>query len=67
VLIVLMGFIASIGALLLHMLWGMNHDCTLIDENGNTIVGPWSCPTRDSDFPHDFVKAGFASYYMLVR
>ncbi|KAF9344662.1 hypothetical protein BGX34_005451 [Mortierella sp. NVP85] len=62
---ILAGFIISIGALLLHMVWGMNHDCTLIDENGNTIVGPWSCPTRDTDFPRDAVGAVFASYYMM--
>ncbi|KAK3815318.1 MAG: hypothetical protein J3Q66DRAFT_441454 [Benniella sp.] len=62
---ILASFIFSIGALLLHMLWGMNHDCTLIDENGNMSVGPWSCPPRDTAFPRDLVGATFASFNMM--
>jgi len=58
--------IFSFGVVILHMVWGVNHDCSSIDENGKTISGPWSCPTRDTDFPRDPYSASMASFFMMV-
>ncbi|KAK3823060.1 MAG: hypothetical protein J3Q66DRAFT_424618 [Benniella sp.] len=51
---------------LIHYYFAKNHDCTSIDENGNTVSGPWSCPTRDTDFPRNFWRVLSATFFLLM-
>ncbi|KAK3823062.1 MAG: hypothetical protein J3Q66DRAFT_437476 [Benniella sp.] len=44
----------------------INHDCISIDENGNTVSGPWFCPTRDTDVPRNLWGTLVAMFFMMV-
>ncbi|KAK3807818.1 MAG: hypothetical protein J3Q66DRAFT_406331 [Benniella sp.] len=65
VVFVLMLCIMSFAGGMLHLLRARTHDCISMDDNGNMILGPWSCPTRDTDFPLDPFDAFMASFYMM--
>jgi len=58
--------VAIVAGAIIHMVWAKNHDCVSIDVDGNSVSGPWSCPTRDSDFPRDPLGAIIATFFMMV-
>ncbi|KAK3823116.1 MAG: hypothetical protein J3Q66DRAFT_385581 [Benniella sp.] len=58
--------VAIFAGAIIHMVWAKNHDCVSIDVDGNSVSGPWSCPTRDSDFPRDPLGANIATFFMMV-
>jgi len=51
---------------LIHYFFAKNHDCISIDEDGNTVSGPWFCPTRDTDFPRDIWGALVTMFFVMV-
>ncbi|KAK3823112.1 MAG: hypothetical protein J3Q66DRAFT_330893 [Benniella sp.] len=65
ILIILLAYVLASAQTGIHIIHAVNHDCISIDENGNRVSGPWSCPKPDTKFPDDFWGAVTVVFFAM--